>query len=353
MKTIKNYLLLFAIASFVFTSCSSDDDFTPSVIVPEAYEDGILVLNEGPFGQGSGTITYVSEDFATVEQNIYRNVNGTELGNVVNSMGFADGNAYIVVNNSHRVMIANRYSFESQDSITTGLENPRHFASNGQTRGYVTAWGDPSNDNDDYVAVIDLTTNTISTTIPVSYGPEKILGHNGKMYVAHAGGWGQNNLISVISGVSVEKTITVGDVPNSMVVVGDYLYVLASGKPEYSGEETAGSLTKIDLNTNEIVETQTFEVTQHPSQLVTDGVNLYYNLSGSVHKTEVASISVPGTPVIDRSFYTLAINDGMLFGTDAGDYASQGTLYVYDLATYGQIKEITTGIIPGGVYFNN
>ena len=46
MKTIKNYLLLFAIASFVFTSCSSDDDFTPSVIVPEAYEDGILVLNE-------------------------------------------------------------------------------------------------------------------------------------------------------------------------------------------------------------------------------------------------------------------------------------------------------------------
>src|SRR5690554_6994813 len=164
------------------------------------------------------------------------------------------------------------------------------------------------------------------------------------MYVAHAGGWGQNNLISVISGVSVEKTIIVGDVPNSMVVVGDYLYVLASGKPEYSGEETAGSLTKIDLNTHEIVEPQTFEVTQHPSQLVTDGVNLYYNLSGSVHKTEVASISVPGTSVIDRSFYTLAINDGMLFGTDAGDYASQGTLYVYDLATYGQIKEISTGI---------
>src|SRR5690554_5608168 len=120
MKTIKNYLLLFAIASFVFTSCSSDDDFTPSVIEPGAYEDGILVLNEGPFGQGSGTITYVSEDFSTVEQNIYRNVNGTELGNVVQSMGFADGNAYVFVNNSNSVKIANHYSFESKISTTTG-----------------------------------------------------------------------------------------------------------------------------------------------------------------------------------------------------------------------------------------
>src|SRR5690554_7041951 len=150
MKTIKNYLLLFAIASFVFTSCSSDDDFTPSVIVPEAYEDGILVLNEGPFGQGSGTITFVSEDFATVEQNIYRNVNGTELGNVVNSMGFADGNAYIVVNNSHRVMIANRYSFESQDSITTGLENQHNFVFKVKREGKLPRWGDLSIDKTDY-----------------------------------------------------------------------------------------------------------------------------------------------------------------------------------------------------------
>lgn len=353
MKTLKNYLLLFALASFVFTSCSSDDDFTPSVIEPEAYEDGILVINEGPFGQGSGTITYVSNDFSTVEQNIYRNVNGSELGNVVNAMGFDDGNAYIVVNNSHKVMIADRYSFEKKDSITTGLENPRFFASNGQTRGYITAWGDPSDDNDDYIAVVDLITNTIATTIPVSYGPEKILNHNGKMYVTHIGGWSWNNVVSVISGTSVEKTITVGDVPDSMVVIGDYLYVLSSGKPEYSDEETAGSLSKIDLNTNEVVETHTFQLEQHPDNLVTDGVNLYYSHSGSVYKTSASSISVPGTAVIDRFFYKLAINDGMLYGTDAGDYASQGTLYIYDLATYDQIKEISAGIIPGEVYFNN
>lgn len=351
MKKIKNFVMLTALGSFFFVACSSDDDFTPTEVEPEAYENGILITNEGPFGDGTGTITFVSDDFSTVEQNIYKKVNGSELGNIVQSMGFADDQAYIVVSNSHRVMIANRYSFEKTDSIVSGLENPRFFASNNNT-GYITAWGDPMDESDDYVAVVDLRTNTISSTISVPLGPERIINDGSTFYVAHQGAWGQNNLVSVISGNSVSKTITVGDVPNSMVIAGNYLYVLNGGNPDYSGNETAGSLSKIDLALNEVVETYTFGSTDHPSELVTDGVNLYYNLNGSVYKTAVSSISLPGEPVISGAFYKLAINDGFLYATDAGDYASSGKMYVYDLSSYTRIHEIETGIIPGGVYFN-
>lgn len=353
MKKIKNSLLLAVTGSLFFVACSSDDDFTPTPVEPEAYENGILISNEGPFGNGTGTITFISDDFSVVEQDIYKKVNGSELGNIVNSMGFTDESAYIVVNNSHRVMIADRYSFEKTDSIVSGLENPRHFASNGSTRGYITAWGDSMDENDDYVAVIDLTTNTISTTIPVELGPEKILHHGSNMYVAHEGAWGQNNLISVISGTSVTKTITVGDIPNSMVVVGDHLYVLGGGNPDYSGNESAGSITKIDLTSNEVIETFTFEETEHPSELVTDGVNLYYTLNGSVYKTGLSSISLPGEPIIDGFFYRLEINNGLLYATDAKDYVSNGSLYVYDLTSYTKISEVATGLIPGGIYFND
>src|SRR5690554_319646 len=350
MVTMKNYSIILSILAFLFTSCSSDDDNQPAPI-PSDYEKGILITNEGPFGNGSGTITYVSENFATVEQNVYRNVNGSDLGNIVQSMGFAHNDAYIVVSNSKKIMIADRYTFEKKDSILTGLDNPRYFASN-QNKGYITDWGDPNDNNDDYVAVIDLQTNTISSNISVSYGPDKILAHGDKLYVAHPGGYGHNNLISVISGNAVERTITVGDVPNSMVVVGDYLYVLGSGKPDYSGTETPGSITKINLGNNEVVDTYTFGLTQHPSALTANGTQLMYNLNGKVYKTNTTSITLPGTPIIDRFFYVMEARNGKLYATDAGDFASRGNLLVFDLATNQQIQDIQTGIIPGGIYFN-
>lgn len=350
---MKNYLIPFAVFAFLFASCSSDDDSNQPSPTPADYENGILISNEGPFNNGSGSITFVSEDFATVEQKVYKNVNGSDLGNIVQSIGLTSDDAYIIVSNSQKIMVANRYTFEKKDSIVTGFENPRYFASNGSTKGYVTDWGDPTDNNDDYVAVIDLRTNRITETISVPFGPEKILNFGNKLYVAHQGGYGFNNLISVISGNSVESTITVGDIPSSMTVIGDFLYVLGSGNPDYSGAETPGSITKIDLTTNQVVETFTFGATDHPSLLTSDGSNLFYNLNGKVYKTNSSAISLPGTPIIDGFFYAMEARNGMLYATDAGDFASRGSMYVFDLSSNQQIQNIQTGIVPGGIYFNN
>lgn len=348
---MKNYLIPYAFITLLFASCSKDDD-QPTQPNLADYEKGVLISNEGPFNNGSGTISFVSNDFATVEHKIYRKVNGSDLGNIVQSLGFSGSDAYIVVSNSQKIMIADRYTFEKKDSITSGLENPRYFASNGINQGYITDWGDPLNDNDDYVAVVDLRTNTIASVISVPFGPERMINHGSKIYVAHQGGYGFNNLISVISGNSVESTITVGDIPNSMVILGNHLYVLGSGQPDYSGNETSGSITKIDLNSNQVVSTNTFTSTEHPSSLTTDGTNLYYNLDGKVYKTNANTLSLPGNPIIDGFFYTMEARNGMLYATDAGDFASRGKLLVYDLNTNQQIQDIQVGIIPGGIYFN-
>ena len=351
MKTIKN-IVLFGFSALLFVSCSSDDAPSPEYIQAN-YERGILVTNEGHFNSGSGNITFISEDYSTVVQNVYRNENGSSLGNIVQSMGFNNNDAYIVVSNSHKIEIANRYTFEAIDSITSGLENPRYFVSAGNGKGYVTNWGDANDNTDDYVAVVDLRTNSIASNISVAFGPEKMLEHDNKIYVAHHGGYDQNNLISVIAGNSVESIITVGDSPNSMVVVGNNLYVLCGGKPSYSGTETAGLLVKIDLASGQVSQTFSFETTQHPTSLTADGSTLYYNLDGKVHQLDSAAISLPGTGIIDGSFYALEAKEGKLYATDAGDFASRGFLIIYDLSTYQQIQEFPTGIVPGGIYFNN
>ncbi|WP_157417810.1 DUF5074 domain-containing protein [Aequorivita capsosiphonis] len=345
-------LLLLSLTTLLFISCSSDDDNTSSEYIPDDYEKGVFITNEGPFNNGSGTITYISEDYSTVAQSIYKSVNGFDLGNIVQSMGFENDNAYIVVNNSNKIMVANRYTFESVDSIKTDIASPRHFIGASGTRGYVTNWGDPNDNSDDFVAVLDLRSNEVVTTIPVDFGPEKMVSHNTKVYVAHQGGYGQNNLVSVISGISVEKTITVGDVPNSMVVSGNELYVLCGGTPSYAGTETSGSLVKIDLLTETVTDTFNFATTDHPTNLTADGNNLFYSLNGKVYKVNTSSVTLPGTGIIDGLFYALKAKDGKLYATDAGDFASKGSLKIFDLSTNQEIQDFQTGIIPGGIYFN-
>lgn len=345
-------LLYLSLATLLFISCSDDDDSQPELI-PAAYEKGIFVTNEGPFGTGSGTITFISEDYSTVAQTIFKKVNGKDLGNIVQSMGFQDENAYIVVNNSQKIEVVNRYSFESVDSITTGIDNPRYFLGTDSNKGYVTNWGDPNDNSDDFVAVVDLRTNNVSATIPVSFGPEKMVAYGGKIYVAHQGGYGQNNLISVISGNTIESTIIVSDVPNSMVVSGTSLFVLCGGNPNYTGNETAGSLLKIDLTNGQVSNTYNLATTQHPSSLTIDGTNLFYSLDGKVYKVNSTSVSLPGSEIASGFFYALEANNGKLYATDAGDFVSNGFLRVFDLSTNQQIQEFQTGLIPGGIYFNN
>ncbi len=349
---MKNFLCL-SFTTILLISCSGDDNPQPGPNPPADYEKGILITNEGPFNNGSGSVTYVSQDFTDVEQHIYLSVNGKDLGNIVQSLGFQEDKAYIVVNNSQKLEVVDRYTFESLDSIKSGLNNPRYFVGTDGNKGYVTNWGDPNDNNDDFVAVVDLRSNNVSASIPVSFGPEKMVYKNGKIYVAHQGGFGQNNLISIISGSSIDKTITVGDVPNSMVTVGNSLYVLCGGNPNYTGSETSGMLVKIDLDTNQVVQTFSLQTNQHPTALTADGDNLYYNLDGKVYKINSTSVNLPGTAIIDGFFYAMEAHNGRLYATDAGDFASNGNLKVYDLSTNKQLTEVKTGIIPGGIYFND
>ena len=335
-------------------ACTDDDD----VIVDEpkgAYENGILIANEGPFGTGTGTVTYLSDDYTVTEESIFNSVNNEDIGNVLNSIGFYEDNAYLVVNASNKITVANRYTFEKIVTIVDGLDNPRYFVEvNG--KGYVTNWGDPFSNDDDYIAVLDLTTNTVESTISVDFGPEEIVAVGGTIYVAHQGGYGQNNIVSVIDASSntVIKTLEVGDVPNSLSLdTNDNIWVLSGGNPSWAGVETKGVLSKINTITNEIATSFDFAVSEHPNYLSFDADYVYYNLNGNVYKMNDTATELPTSEEISGLYlYNMVVKDEVLYAADAGDYASKGSLYVYDLSTNLLINTFATGIIPGGIYFN-
>lgn len=323
--------------------------------VSAQFSDGVFVLNEGGAGSGNASVTYLSDDFTQVQYDVFGSVNsGAALGDTGQSMGFHGDNAYVVLNISNEIKVVNRSTFALVATIT-GFNNPRFIAFK-DGFAYVTCWGNGGDAHDDYVAVIDLATNTQSTTISVSEGPERILQINGKLYVAHQGGYGFGNSVSVIDTAShsVTSSITVGDVPNSIVEHDGFLYVLCGGKPFWASTETDGALAKIDLATDAVVNTVPFTAA-HPSNLEIAGEQMFYSVDADIFKADLAATTLPAVPLFSIApqgaygVYGMDILDNKLYIGDAVDYVSPGKVYVYSLGG-ALLQDLTVGVIPNSFY---
>lgn len=355
--TFKKLSILMIFSGIFMTSCSDDD--TASDIPLGAYDNGILVLNQGNFGGGNSSISYWSSDFNNFQLNAFSTVNpSTTLGDTGQDIGFYQDKAFVILNFSETIQVINRYTLELITSISTGLKNPRYIAfSNG--KGYITNWGDPSDATDDYVAVLDLNNYTITSTIPVVEGPERVLEENGKIYVAHMGGYGYGNTISIINTTnnSLLGSVEVGDVPHSMFVENSTLFVLSSGKAAWTGEETNGKLTKINLNDNSLLSTFEFSNGEHPSNLVEEDGKLFYTIDASIYSSTITAASLPTTALFSTNpqgvygVYSFAIRDNKIYVGDALDFNSNGKVYVYSM-NGTLLHEQTVGVIPAGFYFN-
>jgi YVTN family beta-propeller protein len=275
-----NKLLLTALAASLFLASCSDDD---NNIAPPSgdYVNGLFILNQGGFGHGDASVSFLSNDFE-LENNIFAGVNpGHILGDTGQDIGLTGEQAYIVMNFSNKIEVVNRYNFEHITTIEAGLDNPRYIAF-ASGKAYVTNWGDPGVATDDFVAVINLTDNTVITTIPVAEGPERIVEANGKLYVAHAGGYGFGNTVSVIDSTNstLAATINVGYVPNSLEVADGKLYVMNGGVPSWSFTlpESAGSMSIINLANNTVSSTVNFSGMVHPMNIDIEAGNIYYTV---------------------------------------------------------------------------
>ncbi|MBL7559396.1 YncE family protein [Olleya sp. YSTF-M6] len=356
MKLNKLAILALSI-SLAFTSCSNDDDSTVTVEPILEYVNGIIITEEGNFTNGTGAISFVSNDLEYVENTVFENVNEETLGNLVQSMAFDGSLGYIIENGSNALKVVNRYTFQAITTISSGLDNPRYMTVvNG--KGYITNWGDGNDETDDYVAVLDLNTNTFVSQIPVAFGPEAIVSLNDNIYVAHQGGFTQNNQLTVINAVSDEviTTLTVGDVPNSLQIdESDTLWVLCGGNPNHTANETDGALYKINTSTNTITSSITFDEGLHPSNLYYDTNNLYYGLSGDVYKMSSAESTLPEIAEFSVSnLYDFSVRGNQLFALDHNVYSSETSyLKVFSLDTNSEIKSIDLGPFAGEVYFNN
>jgi len=369
MKITK--LLLAAFASSLFlASCSDDDNNGPTPYIPQGeFDSGVLILNQGGFGHDDASVSYLSADFSRFENDIFSAANpDVVLGDTAQDICFNGAFAYIILNGSNKIEVVNRYTMKSITTIETGLSNPRYMAVyNG--KGYVTNWGSGVNPTDDYVAVINLSTDVVTGAIPVVEGPERIIEAGGKLYVAQTGGYGYGNQISVINPANnAVSTILVGDVPNAMQEKDGFLWVSCGGKPSFAPAETSGGLVKINLATNTVANSYFYSnevgaVKKHPANLVINGTSAFYTIDSGVYKFDLSAAAIPATPAFttvdqgDYGVYSFAIKGYHIYVGDAGDYIHNGHVYLYSLGAGGQSlgtleETYQVGVIPAGFYFN-
>ncbi len=350
--TLFSYILLIAIT---FSSCKKDDS---SPIFFDLTK-GVTISNEGSFGAGNASLSIFIPEKNKVINDIYTKTNNLPLGDVFQSIGFSNQEAYLIINASNKINIVDK---DSCYLITTieNISSPRYFSQIDNQKAYITIWGDGGK-----VDVLDLESKTITKQIAVGSGPEKMAIASGKAFVTNSGGWSTDNKVSVINTTTdeVTATITVGDNPKDIIVdKNNKVWVLCTGNIVYDGNynilsQTESQLVRINPSTNEIETTISLGETYHPSLLEVNATGdvLYYG--GDWSTSGIFSISITAsakatTPLINDNLYGFNVDptDGVIYGLQSPSFTSSGTLKTY--SSSGELLgSYSVGIGPNGAYF--
>jgi hypothetical protein len=342
-KINASFWALMAMGVVTFSACKKDENVN---VTTENYK-GIIVVNEGGFNKSNGSIGLYKPGTKTYFD-AFKNANNRPLGDVVQSIASINDKFYIVVNNSNKIEVVNKSDFKSVASITTA--SPRYILPVSTSKAYV------SNLYSNNLQVLDLNSNTVTSTIDLKHWSEGMAFMDGKAYVN-----ANNNMVMVVNASSnaVVDSISTWSGLTKVVNAGStQLGILCSGELDWS----TGAVVKdakffiVSKDSNKVSKTINLTGAGYGGSLVYSSFNnaFYFSL-GNNKVVEIAMdgtvkdfINLPSTV----SVYGLSIdaNDN-IYVTDATDYNSAGKVYVYN-SNGTKTNEFSAGIAPNGVLVN-
>lgn len=346
MLRLVSFYALTTVAIF-FAGCEETDEGPKGDFV-----DGVLIVNEGNFGKGNGTISHFNRSTKEVQHDVFGTVNsGKALGDIVQSMFVWEDKAYIVVNNSNRVVVANANTLEEITTISN-LSLPR-FMTVANGRGYVTEWVNFVDRG--RVSVINLQTYAVETTIQTGKGPEEIISLNGRVYVSNS----FENTVTVInpSTNQVVSTIQVGASPSALLVDNqNKLWIVCEGGYDQNFNLlNNGSIVNVEPASNAVVKTINLNKNVSGGSMLQGGTDLIY-FSGKVIYRVATNVAQPQvqTWITENSssgFYGLGVDNetGEVYAGD-NNFVSNSTVFRYS-ANGSLIDTFQGGIGVNGFVF--
>ncbi|WP_027379726.1 hypothetical protein [Chryseobacterium daeguense] len=346
MKLTKLLTIAFASALLFTTSCSNDDDVNQEMY----YGNGFLISNEGNFGKPNADVTFVSSDLSMKQDNVFSSNNGnSNLGDVLQSITFNGENAYLLLNNSNKIQVVNRYNFKRTGEITAQLVSPRYmaFANNNI---YVT------NDKygaDKYVSIYKASDLSFVKKINFTDNVERIVEAGNNIFVQNASfGFGNKITYITTSNNEIQSTITLpnGNI-NKMIASNQVVYAIAAG--------TADSYIYQISNTGSITKTYTLTGIANATNLEIEKGKFYFSSGLNVYSMDMTATAPPAAPLftvansIDpySNLYGFSVVNDRIFVSDANGFTEDSKISVYSTAG-SLIKTFTAGKGSNGVVWN-
>lgn len=344
--------------SFLFISCAKDEQVPPPPVTSNGYTSGVFIVNEGPFGNGTGTISFMNRDGSNFTNEIFQLANSMiPLGNLVQSMSVIDDKAYIAVNNANKIEIVMLETFQSVYTIEN-ITSPRYIVEAGD-KIYVSCW-------DNTVKVLSTDGTESFGQIDVGTGPEKMLLNDQKLWVLNQGGLGIDSTISIIDIQTNQVISTIQGFAKPTGIkkgLNGFIWVMCSGEG-WNGfpgpDDTEGHLVSIDPDDYSIVQDIAFpSSSEHPEKLEVDNKRnlLFYSYSDGIYKFNMEGNSLETEAFIKRShmFYGLGFDviGNVIYTSDPLDYVQNGMVYRYNPDNGNAIDSVNAGIIPGEFFFTD
>ena len=326
--------------SILLLSLSSCDKQICKSPVDHYISEGILISNEGNFQWGNASVSFYDTQNDTLIESVFQEVNNRPLGDVLQSITIDGDYVYLVLNNSARIEVVNKNSFELVGSIT-GFISPRYIHIVNNEKAYV------SDLYANKIAVVDLVSLEITNYIDCTGWTEEMHQLDNEVYVLNKTG---NSLHKIDIATDVISSILVLDFEVAAFKIDNQSRVWLAGS-----KNDIGIVQCINQQIGEIQYSYNFEG-ESPTELYVSetGTDVYFLSNGVWRINEFADeiITVPIIPANDRLFYGLSVHQDKIYIADAINYVQQGTVWIYDLqATL--LQEFKVGIIPSEFDFIN
>jgi DNA-binding beta-propeller fold protein YncE len=311
-----------------------DIDFTSS--------QKVYIVNEGNFMNGNASVSLFDTGNNQVTENYYQARNNSALGDVAQSISRINGDFYIVINNSGKVVVCNpEFKFKKQ---INGFTSPRYLLQISNKKAYV------SDLYANAITILDLNNGIKTGSISCFGWTEQMVMFYNKVFVTNI----SSNYLYVINAINDEKedSVFVGKGCGSLVIdKNDQLWALSGGTVNVTPTLWKINPLKLSEKTS-----YAFKSTDKPGNLcINGGKDTLYYLNQGICRMPINSSGLQNAFIEkgNKNFYALAVNpeNSDIYVSDALDYIQKSNIYIYKAS--GALKvQFKAGIISGNFYFD-
>lgn len=330
-----------------FSSCKKEEQKNHNT------KSGVLIVNEGNFGSGNGSLSLYDRKDKTLTKDIFKESNGFYIGDVVQSAVVYDSLILVAVNNSSKVEVILKNTFKRIISITIPNSSPRFIQPLNNSEALVTEL------YANKIWLINFRTGTVVRSIDVSGETNQMILSGNKIFVTERTKFNssfvaQIRVINTIDFTTI-KNITLQTEPNSIAMDNSgNIWTLTDEK---ATESKTAMLVKISSSSLSAVDSFSFVSGIAPRNLshLKSNNSLFYSISGNIFKYTIGNVSLDSLPFIQTnstSIYSLGMDNtnNEIYAADAIDYVQSSRILRYN-ASAQQLDKFTAGIISTNFLF--